>query len=159
LASSASPEKRGKRPVARESADWSDARVRQPEVADLAGLDQLGHRADGLLDRDRLVDPMLVGEVDVVHAQPLERGVARPPDVVRAAVDAHPRTVGVALDRTSDQALVGERPVHVGRVEERDAQVEGAVDGVDPRLLVGGAVELRHPRDREGQGVGATVLS
>ncbi len=44
----------------------------RPRWADLAGSDELGHRADGLLDRNGLVDPVLVVEVDVVDAQPLE---------------------------------------------------------------------------------------
>ena len=36
------------------------ARLGEPEVADLARLDQLGHRADGLLDRDLRGDAVLV---------------------------------------------------------------------------------------------------
>ena len=53
-------------------------RLGQAEVADLAGLDQLGHRADGLLDRHRLVDAVLVVEVDVVDAEPLQATRRRP---------------------------------------------------------------------------------
>jgi hypothetical protein len=41
-------------------------------VADLARLDQLGHRPDRLLDRHLPVHPVLVVEVDRVEAQPLE---------------------------------------------------------------------------------------
>ena len=55
-------------------------------------------------------------------------------------------------DRPADQLLVGERAVHVGGVEEGHAEVEGPVDGVDARLLVGGAVELRHPHAAEAEG-------
>ena len=125
----------------------------QAEVADLAGRDQLGHRADGLLDRDGLVDAVLVVEVDVVDAEPLQRGVAGGADVLRPAVDADPGAVGAALvaelggqldlvaaagDRLADQLLVGERAVHVGGVEEGDAEVERAVDGRDALRLVGG---------------------
>ena len=69
-------------------ADGVGRRLGQPEVPDLAGGDQLGHRADGLLDRHRLVDPVLVVEVDVVDAEPLQAGVAGRADVRRAAVDA-----------------------------------------------------------------------
>ena len=123
--------------------------LRQAEVADLAGRDQLGHRADGLLDRHGLVDPVLVVEVDVVDAESRQRGVARGPDVLRPAVDADPGAVGQPLvaelggelhlvaavltgrDRAADQLLVGERAVHVGGVEEGDAEVERAVDGGD----------------------------
>ena len=42
----------------------------QPDVQDLALGDQLGQRADGLLDRGVRVDPVLVVEVDVVGAEP-----------------------------------------------------------------------------------------
>ena len=147
----------------------------------MPGLDELGHRADGLLDRDGGVDAVLVVEVEVVDAEALEGGVAGGPHVVGRAVDADPAAVGVALvaelrgeldlvaaagDRLADEPLVGEGPVHVRGVEEGDAEVEGAVDGVDPGLLVGGAVELRHPHaaeteggDLEGAGVGAESAS
>ena len=57
-------------------ADRVRRRLGQAEVADLAGLDELGHGADGLLDRHGRVDPVLVVEVEVVDAEPLERGVA-----------------------------------------------------------------------------------
>jgi len=139
----------------------------EAQVADLARLDELLHRADGLLDRDRGVHAVLVVEVDVVDTEALERGVAGGADVRRAAVDADPAAVGVALvaelggeldlvaaagDRLADELLVGEGPVHVGRVEEGDAQVEGAVDGPDAGGLVAGAVELRHPHAAEAEG-------
>ena len=141
---------RGDRVRRRARGGWSSARgLRQPEVAHLAGLDQLGHGADGLLDRDGLVDAVLVVEVDVVDAEALrgEASQARA-DVVGRAVDAEPAAVGRALvaelggehdlvaaagDGAADQLLVGERAVHVGGVEEGDAEVEGAVDGVDAR--------------------------
>ena len=57
-------------------------------MAHLAGLDELGHRADGLLDRDGLVDAVLVVEIDVVDAEPLEARVAGLPDVVGVAANA-----------------------------------------------------------------------
>src|SRR6185437_2721525 len=41
--------------------------------------------------------------------------------------------------------------VHVGGVQEGDAEVEGAVDGVDAGLLIGGAVELRHPHAAQAE--------
>ncbi len=148
-------------------ADVGGGGLREPEVADLAGLDQLGHGADGLLDRDRLVDAVLVVEVDVVDAEALEAGVAGGADVLRLAVDADPGAVGLALvaelggeldlvaasgDGLADELLVGEGAVHVGRVEERHAQVEGAVDGVDALLLVRRAVELAHAHAAEAHG-------
>jgi len=82
---------------------------------------------------------MLVVQVDVIHAEPLERRVARLAHVVGSAVHALPAAVGAAhvaelggehhaiafaLDRLADQQLVGVRAVHVGRIEEGDAQLE-----------------------------------
>ena len=148
-------------------ADGGGRGLGQAEVADLAGLDELGHGADGLLDRDGLVDAVLVVEVDVVDAEALQRGVAGRADVVGAAVDADHGAVGEALvaelggeldlvapagDGLADELLVGEGAVHVGGVEEGHAEVERPVDGVGAALLVGGAVELRHPHAAEAEG-------
>ena len=65
--------------------------------------------------------------------------------------------VPAAGDGLADQLLVGERAVHVGGVEERHADVEGALDGLGRLGLVGGPVELAHahaaqPDGRDGQG-------
>jgi hypothetical protein len=67
----------------------------QADVADLALGDQVGQGADGLLDGRVRVDPVLVVQVDVVGAEPLERALDRGADVGRTAVgDAGP-AVGV----------------------------------------------------------------
>jgi hypothetical protein len=39
--------------------------------------------------------------------------------------------VATARDRAADEPLVRERPVHVGRVQQRHAEVERAVDRRD----------------------------
>ena len=148
--------------------------LREPEVADLALLDQLLHRADRLLDRDGLVDAVLVVEVDVVDAEPRQRRVARAADVVGLAVDAEEAAVLAALvaelgrehdlvaaagDRAADELLVGERAVHVGRVEEGDAELERALDRGDRLALVGGPVELGHPHAAEALGGNPQALA
>jgi hypothetical protein len=66
-------------------------------VADLAGGDEPGHGSHGLLDGHGAVHAVLVVEVDVVHAQALEGGVAGGADVVRPTVDADPAPVGETL--------------------------------------------------------------
>ena len=75
---------------------------------------------------------------------------------VLAALDAElggqHHLVPAAGDRLADQPLVGERAVHVGGVEEGDAEVQGAVDGPFGLLLVAGAVELAHPHAAEPLG-------
>src|SRR5437016_5651600 len=107
------------------------------EVANLPLLDELGHGADGLLDRRVRIDAMLVVDVDVVGAEPLERGVTGGENVLAVAADAEPLAllgadaaelcrehdlVAAVLDRAADEPLVLERPVRVGRVEEVDAE-------------------------------------
>ena len=133
-------------------------------MAHLAGGDELGHRGHGLLDRGLEVDAVLVVEVDVVDAEALERRVARVPDVVAVAADAEPLAllaadvaelrrdddlVAASDDRTADEPLVRQRAVHVGRVEERDAELESPVDGRDRLVVVSRAVELGHAHAAE----------
>jgi hypothetical protein len=103
----------------------------------------------------------------VVDAEPLERGVAGLQHVLRRPVDADPGAVVAPLvaelrrehdfvaatgDRLSDEALVRERAVDVGRVEKRDAELERALDGEERRCLVGGSVELGHAHAAEADG-------
>src|SRR5439155_25634065 len=127
----------------------------------------VGHRAHGLLDRRARVHPVLVVEVDRLDAEALQAPVARGAHVLRPPVNgAHPRIVAAhdaelggddglvapAAERASDQLLVGGRAVHVGGVEEIDAEVEPALDGRDRLAVVVRAVELRHPRAAETDG-------
>ena len=53
----------------------------------LPSCDQLGHRADGLLDRHVGVDAVLVVEVDVVGAEALQRALDRAAHVLGRAVE------------------------------------------------------------------------
>src|SRR5439155_1364041 len=101
-------------------------------------------------------------EVDVVDAGPAETPVARGANVRGTAVEPAQRAVlRVANDAAlggerhlrappangpPDELLVGVRPVHVGGVEERDAEIERAVDRRNRLGLVGRAVELAHAR-------------
>ena len=149
------------------AADRRGGGLREAEVADLPLADELGHRADGLLDRDRPVDAVLVVEVDRLDAEPLQRAVAAGADVLRPAVDAEEGALRVAHvpelrreddlvaplpDRAADELLVLPGAVHVGGVEERDAEVERAVDRGDRLGVVAPGVELRHPHAAEPLG-------
>jgi len=51
-------------------------------VADLALLYELGHGADGLLDRDVGIDAMLVVQIHVVGPEPLQGALYRGADVL-----------------------------------------------------------------------------
>ena len=89
---------------------------------------------------------MLIVEIDVIDAQPLQRGVAcsayvfglpvgaDPAPVVApliAELRGHDDLVAASADRLPHQLFVRERTVHVGRIEEVDAQVERALNRRD----------------------------
>ena len=114
------------------AADRVGSGLGQADVADLALGDEFGEGADGVFDRRLRVDPVLVVEVDVVGAEPLERALDRGADVRRAAVEVAGAAAGVrddselrrqhhvvaaALDRAADEFLVGEGSVDLGGVD------------------------------------------
>jgi hypothetical protein len=97
---------------------------------------------------------VLVIQVDVVGAEPLERSFDRRPNVRRAAVEHSGAATRVrvqtelgrqddllapATDRSAHQLLIVEGAVDLGRVEMRDAQVERAVNGADRLGLAAGS--------------------
>ena len=126
----------------------SGAASLSPRWRTLPSLDQLGHRADRLLDRHVGVDAVLVVEVDVVGAEALQRALDRAADVLGRAVErtdrghvarrrvVHPARelgrdhvlVAAALDRAADELLVGQGPVELRGVEEVDPELERALD-------------------------------
>ena len=149
------------------ASDGCGRRFRQPEVADLPGLDEIGHRADGVLDRHREIDAVLIVQIDRVDLQPLERGVARPSHVIRRAVDAVIRTVlgpdvselrrdddrvAAALDRAPDEPLVREGAVDVRGVEEIDPELQRPMDRGDGFVLVAIGVEVGHSHAAKSEG-------
>ncbi len=81
----------------RGAADRLGADLGEADVADVAGLHQLGDRADGLLDRHVGVQARRAVDVDVVDAEARERVGERGLDRGRARVVAEPRAVGAAL--------------------------------------------------------------
>src|SRR5229473_675669 len=146
------------------AADGGGRRLRESEKADFPRAHQIRHGAHGLLDWHAAIHAVLVVQVDVIDAEPLERRVARLAHVVSAAVHALPAAVRAAhvaelggehhaitfaVDRLADQELVGVRTVHIGRIEERDAQLDGAMDGRKRLVIVAAAVEIRHPHAPE----------
>ena len=132
----------------------------ETDVAYVAGLHQVGDRADGLLDRDSGVDASEPVDVDVVGAEPRERVGEEGLDGRGSAVDADPAPGGVAqgaeLDADRDliavaiaqrlayQQFVVAHAVVVAAVEQGDPGVEGCPDGGDALRFVGGAVEVGH---------------
>ena len=144
----------------------------EPQVANLAGLDQLRHRSDSFFNRDVGVNAMLVVEVDVIRAEALQRSVDRASDMRSRAVQRSDRReitrlggrleatrefggddvlVAVAFDCTADERLVGHRSVELRRIEEVDAEFQRTVNGRDGLVVVARAVEGRHPHAAEPQ--------
>lgn len=77
------------------TADGGGPGLGQSDVADLALDDEVGQRADGLLDGGVRVDAVLVIEVDVVGSEPLERAFDSRLDIAGAAVDDSGAAAGV----------------------------------------------------------------
>jgi hypothetical protein len=127
---------------------------------------QFRHGADGLFDRHGGVDPVLVVEIDVVDAEPLQRGVARAAHVLRLAIDGTSAVsatfhrelggdhdlVAPVGDGPADELLVRERAVHVCGVEEEATEVDSAMYHRDRFGVVVGAVELAHAHAAEAEG-------
>src|SRR6266568_709361 len=128
------------------AADRGGAGLGQADVADLALGDQIGQGADGVLDVGLRIDPMLVVQVDVVGAEPLQGALDRDADVRWAAVEDAGAATGVrddaelrrqhnlvaaALDGPADQFLVDVGAVDLGGVEVGYAQVQRPVDGAN----------------------------
>ena len=144
------------------ASDRARARLRQPEVAHLAGRDKLTDSASHLLDRDVRVDAVLIEEVDDIRAQPLQRRVRDLPDPLGPRVQAMVAAVSVEVEtelrgdddaiaqrtqRVPHELLVDKRPVDLGSVEERDPRrFDGIPDHADHVVPVTGvgAVTLGH---------------
>ncbi len=123
----------------------------EAEMEDLACFDQARHGADGVFDGSIGIDAMLVVEIDVIDVEALQAGIAGFADVVGLAVDgADAGVAGIAddaelggehdlvapaLDGASDEFFVG-GAIHVGGIEEGDAEFEGAMDGGDGFVVV-----------------------
>jgi len=102
--------------------------------------------------------PVLVEEVDMVGSQPAEGCLGHLPDVLRAAIGTDQllavepeaelggehNPIPFALEGAADQVLVGERTVCFGCVEERDAELERAVQCGDGFIVVQWTVGLTH---------------
>ncbi|CAM5268324.1 hypothetical protein SCALM49S_05047 [Streptomyces californicus] len=145
-------------------AQFRSGHLAQPQLLDLALLDQLRQRADRLGERDGRVSAVHVVEVDDVGAQPAQARLDGGPDVRGVVADApvvgvvgadegelggEGDLVPVGPDERGEELLVGPAPVGVGGVEERDARLQGGVEGVAGGAFVGVAVELAHAHAAE----------
>jgi hypothetical protein len=148
------------------------AGLRQPEVPDLAFLNQLLDGAGDVFDRHVLIDAVLIEEVDRVCPEPLQRAFDCSTDVVGIAVERAglleiPAELGRDHDllanrsqRLTDKLLICERAVDLCGVEERDATFDRGSDQGDHLLSVGRRpVAEAHPHTAEPERGDLQVVS
>jgi len=135
------------------------ARLGKPEVLHLPGLNQFLHRTRNIFYRHVRVNPMLIQQIDSIHLQPLQRPFdglldvlgatihfwrSRPMIVARtiAATQIEPELGGnhhpVAnrRERFTHECFIGERPIHLSRIEERDAPIDGGAQKRNHLLFI-----------------------
>ena len=142
-------------------------------MPDLALGDELGHRADALVDRHAGIREVQVPEVDRIDAQAAEASLQRLAGALRAGVDEDLLRVVVrhrvrvlarlvhdaplrrelhlvapALDRARDELLVVAGAVGVGGVDQRGARVDRVPQRRQAVLLVAVAVHAVDQRHR-----------
>ncbi len=152
--------------LAMSAADIGDASLRQAEIKNLALAHEVADRSCDLLDRDVRIDPMLVEEVDPVGPEAAQRALDRRADRLRVGCLARRRACfpssnlkpnlvaivtrfALALQRAADQRLVSERPIDFGGVEERAAEVDGAMQSRDRFRFVRRPIGLAHAHAAE----------
>jgi hypothetical protein len=141
-------------------------RFREPEKPHLPRRHEFAHRSDRLFDRHLRIDAVLVVQVDRLDPQPLQARLTGLTHVCGRAVDAEEFAVrstdvselrrehdGFAAirDRFADQLFVRPGPVHIGRIEKRDPEIDRTVDRSDRFRLVAVAVEFRHAHAAEAE--------
>src|SRR5262249_13391713 len=146
--------------------DGGRRRLAEPEVADLALLDQPLHGADRVLDGHTRIDPVLIVEIDDVHAEPLEALVAGLGDVLGPAVDDRAplgrpglaelgtdhHLVPASADGPAEQLLVVAEAVSVRRVEQAHALVQRVLNDPDRLCVVALAIRTRHGHAAQAEG-------
>ena len=133
---------------------------RGAEGADLARVDEVGERAERLVDVGARIEAVDLVEVDPVGAQPAQRALDRlgdpaPRRAAAVGVFAHGQAdfrgehdvvAPPAGERLADDLLRLARGVEVGGVDEVDAGVERAVDDPDRVVVIGVAERAEHHR-------------
>jgi hypothetical protein len=151
-----------------------DAGFRQPEVFDLAFLNQTLHRSRHVLDRHVRVDAVLIEQVDRLDLETPERSLGDLFDVGWPAIqtallpsferepelgrDHH--MVTLRSERFAHELFVDERAIRFGRIEERNAALGGRSNQGDHLLLLGRrtiAKAHRHAARPEGGHFQVTV--
>src|SRR5581483_838300 len=111
------------------------------DIADLAGANELVERRQSFFDRGLGILAMQLEEIDMIGAEPLQRGVdrldqmlARGAEAVRTgagrkrALGGDQQAVALALDRLAEDLLRASLVIDIRAVEHRDAAIEADVD-------------------------------
>src|SRR5260370_36634248 len=154
--------------------DGGDAGFRQFDVANFGFANQVGHGADGFLDRSVSIDAVLVVQINVIDGEALEAGFASAAGVLGLSVYAarlriikiaHNTEFGgqhdliaLAFDRAAHEFFVLEWAVHVGGVEKVAAEFDGPVNGGDGLRFVARSVKFGHAHAAESKGGNGEAL-
>src|SRR6266404_4977862 len=108
---------------------------------------------------------MLIIKIDAVNFEPSQTSFARTFHVFGFAVDAaklrflwiaqdpklrcDDHLVAMSFDSAPEQLFVRVRPVDVGRVEERNAELERALNGGERFFIVASAIKVGHAHATE----------
>ena len=148
--------------------DRLGAGFRQAEVAHLALPDEVLDGAGNVFHRHLGIDPVLVVEVDVIGAKPLQAALDRLADLSRLAVGVATMLASLLIDIPAefggnddlvahagegfpDHLLVGPRAVGLGGIEEVHAALEGCVQQRDHFWPVGNVASLAVAHGAERQ--------
>ena len=133
----------------------------QAQITHLACLDQIRHRTHGLFYRHVRVHAVLVVQVEGVDPKTFQAAFDRRLNIVGPPADTPGCRVGriahnaefsrekylvaLATNRLADELFVGVRAIHVGGVEQVDAQLQRAVQGGHGFTgIATGGVEVSH---------------
>ena len=147
--------------------DLPAGKVGMPDIANLPLGDELAEGGQGLPDRSRRIGRVDLVEVEVVGTKAAQRVLDRAPDVAPAALGARGRPVAhvgalvpelrcqdhlvtPAGQYLAEDFLRSPAPVHVRRVEQGNARLDGRIDDRAGRVGVQPAAEVVAAEPRYG---------
>ena len=126
---------------ARATPELVDIEVRDADRANFPLLQQLLERTHRLVERDRVVRPMNLVEIDVLRLQSFQASRQRglhvsPRRLPHRKLGRQHRPIPAAAEGAAHNFLGMSLPVYFGRVDQRDAMVQGGMDCRDRRCVV-----------------------